>query len=138
MKITFIIGLPGAGKTSYAQGTGCPITYDLDWIAEALDYGRGTAEARETANMMLGGLITTAESAGANWIQVIRTTPSLDDILAVQGHDVEVIEIKRDLQLCMNCRPNITQESWNRLIVRHGYWLKNNKHKTVEIPEERF
>ena len=32
----------------------------------------------------------------------------------------------------------ITPESWNRIILIHENWLKNNRHKTISIPAERW
>ena len=77
MKITFITGLPGAGKSTYALGTGCPVTYDLDRLADAMDYKRGTLVARGVASRLLPAIIDAAELEGVPHIQLIRVTPSI-------------------------------------------------------------
>lgn len=138
MRITFITGLPGAGKSMYAESTGCPVTYDLDRLADALDYGRGTIVAREVANRMLPALITAAEQAQTPHIQLIRVTPTRQDMSDASGHTIEIVEIKRDAGKCKECRPNITKEQWNRIMIMHASWLECVKHRTVAQPEERW
>lgn len=135
MKITFITGYPGAGKTTYAESTG-RVTYDMDLLADALDYGRKTRKAREVAGKLLIGFISAAEAAGAHHINVIKTTPTPVEVL--QRHEMEFVEIQRGIEECKACRPMITPESWNRIILIHENWLKNNRHKTISIPAERW
>ena len=135
MRITFITGYPGAGKTTYAEGTG-RVTYDMDLLADALDYGRNTREARDVADKLLIGFISAAAAAGVEHINVIRTTPSTAEMM--QRHVTEFVEIQRSIEECKACRPTITPESWNGIILIHENWLKNNRHKTISIPAERW
>lgn len=137
MRITFITGYPGAGKTTYAQSTG-HVTYDMDSMADALDYGHKTRKARDVAGRMLRDFITAADEAGAHHINVIRVTPSPADMAMTKGHEVDVVEVERAIGECMACRPAITAESWSRIAVIHENWLKNNKHKIMSIPQERW
>lgn len=138
MKITFITGLPGAGKSTYAESTGCPVTYDLDRIADALDYKRGTLIARMAAGELMPAIINAAERKDISRIQLIRVTPSTEEMCLAKRHQCEVIEIERDLERCAECRPDITKDEWNSIILRHEIFLKSNKHRTVKTPEERW
>ena len=137
MRITFITGWPGAGKTTYAQGTG-RVTYDMDSLADALDYGCKTRKARDVAGRMLRDFITAADEAGAHHINVIRVTPSPADMAMTKGHEVDAVEVEREIGECMACRPAITAESWSRIVTIHEKWLKNNRCRTVKIPQERW
>lgn len=137
MRITFITGWPGAGKTTYAQSTG-RVTYDMDSMADALDYGHKTREARDVAGRMLRDFITAADEVGAQHINVIRVTPSPEDMAMTKGHEVDVVEVERAIGKCMACRPEITAESWSRIVAVHENWLKKNRHKTELIPQERW
>ena len=135
MRITFITGYPGAGKTTYAENTG-RVTYDMDALADALDYGHKTREARDVAGRLLEVFASAAAVAGVRHINIIRTTPSPEEM--VEGFETEFVEIQRPIEECKVCRPMITPESWSRLILIHENWLKNNRHKTISIPAERW
>lgn len=138
MRITFITGLPGAGKSTYAQSTGCPVTYDLDRLADALEYKRGTVTARKVAAGLLPMVISAAEQARVPHIQLIRVTPSGWEMELMSRHVCSIVEIKRSMEKCVECRPDISKEAWARIALIHANFLKNNKHRVVEIPEERW
>lgn len=138
MKITFITGFPGAGKSTYALGTGCPVTYDLDRLADAMDYKRGTLVARRVASRLLPAIINAAELEGVPHIQLIRVTPSDQEMHLARRHSLEIVEVRRSVEKCAECRPDISKEAWARIALIHANFLKSNSHRVVAIPEERW
>ena len=94
-----IIGLPGAGKTTYArnQMKDSTLVYDLDHIAAAFRIHEGQVheirhgKARRMANDLLAGFAMNA-ARYTDDIIVIRTAPTLEEIEKINPTEVILID----------------------------------------------
>ena len=93
-----IIGLPGAGKTTYARNhmTDTTLVYDLDYIAAAFRINDGHVHevrhgrARRMANDLLAGFVMNA-SRYTDDIIVIRTAPTIEELDKIKPTEVAYI-----------------------------------------------
>ena len=53
-------------------------------------------------------------------------------------HSLEIVEVRRSVEKCAECRPDISKEAWARIALIHANFLKSNSHRVVAIPEERW
>lgn len=94
-RTTLVIGMPNTGKTTYVkERMSRGVCYDLDAIAAALRLTRPKEEvykpARWIANKLLKGFTGAAHEYVAD-VWVIRTAPTLDEVIEINPTDLVVI-----------------------------------------------
>lgn len=100
-RLTLVVGMPGAGKTTYVKKhLGGGLVYDLDYIAAAFRLTSPKSEyhkvARLLANSMVRGFAQNARRKTGR-VFVIRTAPMLEEVLDIDPD--EIVYCKRPGQM---------------------------------------
>lgn len=152
--IHVVVGLPGAGKTTYVKGQGkYNLTYDLDYLAAALSLDHSDDniiyddcvdiyyKARSVANKLLEPTLRLFNELNSD-TYIIRCAPSKEemDLFDKFKDNIDFIFIDTDRDVCMN-RRGMSEFDVNPWIARlfitmkeigsRGYNLKSIKN-TIE------
>lgn len=133
MKLFIVTGLPGTGKTKYCEGqmTYGKLTYDMDAIADAMDFAKKSGLARVVAMRMLETFLVNCKKEKADEVYVIRTSPSIEEEHMFAKYKPEYIELNQ-----IWTRRDFNDDDWNRIILKHELYVRRIKPKIVT--EERW
>lgn len=137
-RVTMVIGLPGAGKTTWVrQNMGSEgLAYDLDAIAMAFRLREPHAERSVPARRMAAALFKAFAQRASEYspdVYLIRTAGNVDELSMIRPDRLVILRTAHDITDRKDYTP-IDLEPLEESIQAQLEWCKSNGIEVIQIP----